>query len=149
MFGGYYKQPEADAKAFQGEYLSVGDMAMVDEEGYYYIVDRKNDMIISGGENIYPTEIDDLLSEHPKILQAAVVGVPDEKWGEAVKAVAVLKPGEQLSESEVIAYCKAHLAGYKCPRSVDFIDSLPMNPTGKILKREIREKYWKGCDAKI
>ena len=149
MFEGYYKQPEADAKAFTGEYLTVGDMAMVDEEGYYYIVDRKNDMIISGGENIYPTEIDDLLSEHPKILQAAAVGIPDEKWGEAVKAVAVLKPSEQLSESEVIAYCKAHLAGYKCPRSVDFIDSLPMNQTGKILKREIREKYWKGCDAKI
>jgi len=78
-----------------------------------------------------------------------VIGVPDEKWGEAVKAVAVLKPGEQLSESEVISYCKAHLAGYKCPRSVEFSDSLPMNPTGKILKREIREKYWKSCDVKI
>ncbi|MFQ5918250.1 MAG: class I adenylate-forming enzyme family protein [Candidatus Binatia bacterium] len=149
MFEGYYKQPEADAKAFRGEYLSVGDMAMVDEEGYYYIVDRKNDMIISGGENIYPTEIDDLLSKHSKILQASVVGVPDEKWGEAVKAVVVPKPGEELTEAEVIAYCKEHLAGYKCPKSVDFWDSLPVNPMGKILKREIRTKYWEGYGVKI
>jgi len=149
MFEGYYKQPEAAAKAFRGEYLSVGDMAKVDEEGYYYIVDRKHDMIISGGENVYPTEIDDLLSKHPKILQAAVIGVPDEKWGEAVKAVVVPMPGEELTEGQVIAYCKEHLAGYKCPKSVDFRDSLPVNPMGKILKREIRKKYWKGYDASI
>ncbi|MBI4774420.1 MAG: long-chain-fatty-acid--CoA ligase [Deltaproteobacteria bacterium] len=149
MFEGYYKQPEADAAAFRGEYLSVGDMATVDEEGYYYIVDRKHDMIISGGENIYPTEIDDVLSKHPKILQAAVIGVPDEKWGEAVKAVVVPKPGADVTEAEVIAYAKAHLAGYKCPKSVDFRDSLPTSPTGKILKREIRKIYWEGRDVQI
>jgi acyl-CoA synthetase (AMP-forming)/AMP-acid ligase II len=106
-------------------------------------------MIISGGENVYPTEIDDLLSKHPKILQAAVIGVPDEKWGEAVKAVVVPKPGEELTEAHVIAYCKEHLAGYKCPKSVDFRDSLPVNPMGKILKREIRSKYWEGYDVNI
>ena len=149
MFEGYYKQPEADAKAFRGNYASVGDMAQVDEEGYYYIVDRKNDMIISGGENIYPTEIDDLLMKHPKVLQAAVVGVPDEKWGEAVKAVVVVKPGEKVTEDEIIAYCKKNLAGYKCPKSVDFAETLPTNPTGKILKREIRTKYWEGHAIKI
>jgi len=149
MFDGYYKQPEANAKAFRGQYAAVGDMASVDKEGFYYIVDRKNDMIISGGENIYPTEIDDILSKHPKIGQVAVIGVPDEKWGEAVKAVVMLKPGEQMTESEVIAYTKEHLAGYKCPKSVGFVDSLPLSPTGKILKRVLREQYWKGHEAKI
>jgi long-chain acyl-CoA synthetase len=149
MFEGYYKQPEKTAEAFRGEYASVGDMVRMDEEGYYYIVDRKNDMIISGGENIYPTEIDDLLSKHPKILQAAVIGIPDEKWGEAVKAVVVKQPSSELTEGEVIAYCKQHLAGYKCPKSVDFWEALPLNPMGKILKRAIREKYWEGRAVKI
>jgi len=149
LFEGYYKDPEKTAQAFMGEYATVGDMATMDEEGYYYIVDRKNDMIISGGENIYPTEIDDLLSRHPKIFQAAVIGVPDEKWGEAVKAVIVCKPGEKLTEAEVIAYCKQHLAGYKCPKTVDFWEALPLNPMAKILKREIRARYWEGHEAKI
>jgi acyl-CoA synthetase (AMP-forming)/AMP-acid ligase II len=149
LFEGYYKDQEKTARAFLGEYATVGDMAMMDEEGYYYLVDRKNDMIISGGENIYPSEIDDLLSRHPKILQAAVIGVPDEKWGEAVKAVLVLKAGEEMTESEVIAYCKAHLAGYKCPKTVEFWKDLPLNPTGKILKREIRKKYWREKTVQI
>jgi long-chain acyl-CoA synthetase len=149
QFEGYYKDPEKTTQAFMGEYASVGDMATVDEEGFYYIVDRKNDMIISGGENIYPTEIDDVLSKHPKIIQAAVIGVPDEKWGEAVKAVIVCKPGEELTAAEVIAFCKQHLAGYKCPKTVEFWKDLPMNPMGKILKREIRNRYWKGEEAKI
>ena len=149
QFEGYYKDPEKTAQAFLGEYATVGDMAMVDEEGYYYMVDRKNDMIISGGENIYPTEIDDLLSKHPKVFQAAVIGVPDEKWGEAVKAVIVCKPGEKLSQAEVISYCKEHLAGYKCPKTVDFWEALPLNPTGKILKREIRKGFWEGQETKI
>jgi long-chain acyl-CoA synthetase len=149
MFEGYYKQPEADDRAFRGEYLSVGDMATVDEEGYYYIVDRKADMIISGGENIYPTEIDDLLSKHPKVLLAAVIGIPDEKWGEAVKAVIVPQPGQEVTEEEIIAYCKENLAGYKCPKSVDVVETLPTTATGKILKREIRTKYWEDHDVKI
>ncbi len=149
MFEGYYNDPEKTSAAFRGKYLSVGDMAKVDEDGYYYIVDRKHDMIISGGENIYPAEIEDILSRHPKILQIAIIGVPDEKWGEAVKAVVVTKPGETLTEEDVISYCKQHLAGYKCPKSVDFVESLPMNPIGKILKRELRAKYWEGYDVKI
>ena len=149
MFDGYYKQPKKDNEAFLGEWLSVGDMCKVDEEGYYYIVDRKHDMIISGGENIYPTEIDDLLSKHPKISQAFVIGVPDEKWGESAKAMVVLKPGEKLTEDEVILYCRTHLARYKCPKSVEFWKSLPTNPVGKILKQKIREKFWEGQEGKI
>ena len=149
MFDGYYNQPEADKAAFLGEFASSGDMATIDEEGFYYLVDRKHDMIISGGENIYPTEIDDVLTKHPKIQLAAVIGVPDEKWGEAVKAVVILKPGEALAEEDVIAYCKEHLAGYKCPKSVDFADSIPMTPTGKLLKRELRSRYWDGAENKI
>ncbi|MBU2552585.1 MAG: long-chain-fatty-acid--CoA ligase [Proteobacteria bacterium] len=149
MFEGYYKNPEANAKAFRGEYASVGDMAMMDEEGFYYIVDRKHDMIISGGENIYPTEIDDLLAKHPKVQQVAVVGVPDTKWGEAVKAVIVPAAGAEVTEQEIIAYCKENLAGYKCPKSVDFWEALPLNPMGKILKREIRSKYWQDREVKI
>ena len=149
MFDGYYKQPETDAKAFRGEYLSVGDMATVDHEGYYYIVDRKHDMIITGGENVYPTEIEDILCKHPKILQVAIIGVPDEKWGEAVKAVVVLNPDAEATEAEIIAYAKEHMAGYKCPKSVDFWDSLPVNPVGKILRRKIRKKYWEGHEVKI
>ena len=149
MFDGYYKQPEANEAAFLGDYVSVGDMAKVDEEGFYYLVDRKNDLIISGGENIYPTEIDDVISKHPRVHLAATIGVPDEKWGEAVKAVIVLKPGEEMTEDEVIKHCKAHLASYKCPKSVEFTDSIPMTQTGKLLKRELRKKYWEGFDTEI
>ena len=117
---------------------------MVDKEGYYYIVDRKHDMIITGGENVYPTEVEDILCKHPKIQQVAIIGVPDEKWGEAVKAVVVPNPDAETTEAEIIAYAKEHMAGYKCPKSVDFWDSLPVNPVGKILRRKIREKYWIG-----
>ena len=149
MFEGYWKQPEADKRAFMGEFASVGDMAMMDEDGYVYIVDRKHDMIISGGENIYPTEVDDVLSKHPKVHQVAVVGVPHKKWGEAVKAIIVPVPGAEVTEDEIIAYSKQNLAGYKCPKSVEFWDTLPTNPTGKILKRVIRERYWEDHEAQI
>lgn len=149
QFEGYYKMPETNRDAFRGEWFSAGDMATYDNEGYYYIVDRKKDMIISGGENIYPTEIDDILSKHPKVLEAAVIGVPDEKWGEAVKAVVILKKDAQATAEELIRYCKDRLAGYKVPKSVDFVTEVPKSPTGKILKRQIREAYWKDFDVKI
>ena len=145
----YYKNPEATEKGRHGRYFSVGDMARCDEEGYYYIVDRLQDMIISGGANIYPAEIEGTLHSHPKIMEAAVIGVPNEKWGESVKAIVVLKPGESATEEEIIEYCKANAAGYKKPRSVDFIDELPRNPSGKILKRTLREPYWKGKEQKV
>ena len=139
----YYKNPEATEKGMRGHYFSVGDMARCDEEGYYYIVDRRQDMIISGGSNIYPAEIEETLHSHPKIMEAAVIGVPNERWGESVKALVVLKPGETATEEEIIEYCRANAADYKKPRSVDFLDELPRNPSGKILKRVLREPYWK------
>lgn len=148
-FDGYYKMPEATKASFRGDWFSAGDMARMDEEGYFYIVDRKNDMIISGGENIYPVEIEEVLSQHPVVLESAVIGVPDEKWGESVKALIILKPGMQASEEEIIEFCRNRLAGYKRPKSVEFVSSFPKNPTGKILKRIIRNQYWEGQEAKI
>jgi fatty-acyl-CoA synthase len=135
---GYYKDPEGTAEALKGGWLHTGDIGRMDEEGFVYVVDRKKDMIISGGENIYPREIEELLYHHPAIREAAVVGIPDPLWGESVKAFVVLKAGMTLSEEEVIEYCKAHLASYKKPKQVKFIDSLPRNPSGKILKNLLR-----------
>ena len=139
----YYKDPKATSEAMRGGWFHSGDLVKSDAGGYIYVVDRKKDMIISGGENIYPAEIEEVLFQHPKILECAVLGVHDEKWGESVKAVVVCKPGEQLSEQEVIDYCKSHLASYKKPRSVDFVESLPHSALGKVLKRVLREQYGK------
>jgi len=144
----YYKDPKATAEAMRGGWFHSGDLVRRDAEGYVYVVDRKKDMIISGGENIYPAEIEEVLYSHPKILECAVIGVYDEKWGESVKAVVVCKPGEQLTEQEVIEYCKQHLASYKKPRSVDFVDSLPRNAIGKVLKRVLKEQYGKSVKYK-
>ncbi|MDH4268285.1 MAG: long-chain-fatty-acid--CoA ligase [Deltaproteobacteria bacterium] len=137
---GYYKDPEGTAEALKGGWLHTGDIGRMDEEGFIYIVDRKKDMIISGGENIYPREIEELLYHHPKIREAAAVGIPDPLWGESVKAFVALKAGMIMSEEEVIEYCKAHLASYKKPKQVKFIDSLPRNPSGKVLKNILRGK---------
>jgi acyl-CoA synthetase (AMP-forming)/AMP-acid ligase II len=139
----YYKNPEGTAEAMRNGWFHSGDLVRRDEEGFLYIVDRKTDMIVSGGENIYPAEVEEVLYRHPKILEAAVIGVHDEQWGEAVKAVVVPKPGEELTEEEVIDFCKEHLASYKKPKSVDFIDALPRNPTMKVLKTVLRERYGK------
>jgi acyl-CoA synthetase (AMP-forming)/AMP-acid ligase II len=144
----YYKDPKATAEAMRGGWFHSGDVVRRDAQGYVYVVDRKKDMIISGGENIYPAEIEEVLYSHPKILECAVIGVFDEKWGESVKAVVVCKPGEQLTEEEVIEYCKQHLASYKKPRSVDFVDSLPRNAIGKVLKRVLKEQYGKSVKYK-
>jgi acyl-CoA synthetase (AMP-forming)/AMP-acid ligase II len=139
----YYKDPKATQEAMRGGWFHSGDLLKKDQDGYFYVVDRKKDMIISGGENIYPAEIEEVLYRHPKILECAVIGVFDEKWGESVKAVVVCRPGEKLTEKEVIEYCKSHLASYKKPRSVDFVDSLPRSTVGKVLKRVLREQYGK------
>ena len=139
----YYKNPEGTAQAMRNGWFHSGDLVRQDEEGFIFVVDRKTDMIVSGGENIYPAEVEETLYRHPKILEAAVIGVHDEQWGEAVKAVVVPKPGETLTEDEVIDFCKQHLASYKKPTSVDFIDALPRNPTMKVLKTVLREKYGK------
>jgi long-chain acyl-CoA synthetase len=146
---GYWKMPEATADVLKDGRLYTGDLATVDEDGFIYIVDRKKDMIISGGLNIYPREIEDILFEHPAVLEAAVIGIPDERWGESVKALVVLKPGASCDENELIAHCKDNLGSYKKPKSVEFVDSLPRNPTGKVLKRVLREKYWENEERRV
>jgi long-chain acyl-CoA synthetase len=135
---GYYKRPEANAEVMRGGWFHTGDIAQRDDEGYYFIVDRKKDMIIRGGFNVYPREVEEVLYAHPAIGEAAVIGVPHERHGEEVKAVVAFKPGQHASEDDIIAYCKQHLAAYKYPRTVEVLDTLPKGPTGKILKRELR-----------
>lgn len=137
----YYKDPEATREAMRGGWFHGGDLVRMDKEGFIYIVDRKKDMIISGGENIYSAEIEQVICRHPKVQECAVIGVHDKEWGEAVKAIVVPKFGEQLTEKEIIDFCKQHLASYKKPKSVDFVDALPRNAMGKVLKRELRAKY--------
>jgi acyl-CoA synthetase (AMP-forming)/AMP-acid ligase II len=139
----YYRDPEATAEALRGGWFHSGDMVRMDEEGFVYVVDRKKDVIISGGENIYPAEIEDVLYRHPKILEAAVIGVHDPVWGEAVMAVVVPKPGESLTKEEVVEWCAEHLAGYKKPRYVEFMDALPRNAAMKVVKGELRSRYGK------
>ncbi|QIG54338.1 fatty acid--CoA ligase [Altererythrobacter sp. BO-6] len=147
---GYWNNPEATAATIDAEgWLRTGDAGYLDEDGYLYIHDRVKDMIISGGENVYPAEVENAIYAHPKVADVAVIGVPDEKWGEAVKACVVVKEGESLSEAEVIAHARQHIAGYKCPKSVDFIAALPRNPSGKILRRELRAPYWEGKDRAV
>jgi fatty-acyl-CoA synthase len=136
----YYKDRKATLEALRGGWLHTGDLGRIDEEGFVYIVDRKKDMIVSGGENIYPREIEEVLYHHPKIQDAAIIGVPDPTWGESVKAFVVLKKGETMKEEEVIEYCKKYLASYKKPRSVEFVEDLPRNPSGKVLKKVLKEK---------
>jgi acyl-CoA synthetase (AMP-forming)/AMP-acid ligase II len=145
----YYKDEKATEASFRDGWFSSGDMARMDEDGFYYLVDRKFDMIISGGENIYPAEIEEVLYKHEDILESAVIGVPDDEWGEQVKAVVVLREGRSATSAEIIAYCKEHLAGYKVPRTVDFATDLPKTDTGKILKKLIKAPYWKDRDVNI
>ncbi|MBD5606010.1 MAG: AMP-binding protein, partial [Candidatus Eremiobacteraeota bacterium] len=140
---GYWKQPDATADVLCDGWYRSGDMARRDAKGLYYIVDRAKDMIVSGGENIYSAEIESLLSLHPCIASAAVIGVPDPRWGEAVKAVVVTRAGESVMELELLAWCRERLASYKVPKSVDFVETLPVISTGKVSKRELRERYWK------
>jgi long-chain acyl-CoA synthetase len=135
---GYWKQPEATAEALRDGWLYTGDLATMDEDGYFSIVDRKKDMIIVSGYNVYPREVEEVLYAHPAIAEAAVIGIAHESHGEEVKAVIALKSGARASADEIIAFCKERLAAYKYPRIVDFVEALPKGPTGKILKRELR-----------
>jgi acyl-CoA synthetase (AMP-forming)/AMP-acid ligase II len=142
---GYWNNPKGTDEIMKDGWLYTGDLARYDEEEFVYIVDRKKDMIISGEENIYPAEIEKVLYSHPKIQEAAVIGIPDKKWGESVKAIVVCKPGERLTSEDVIDFVKGKLASYKKPKYVEFIDQLPRNPSMKILKGVLREKYGKAC----
>jgi len=143
------KQPDSYQAARHGDFHTVGDIAYRDEEGYYYICDRKNDMIISGGMNIYPAEIEATLEQHPGIFDVAVFGIPSDAWGEQVHATVVLAPGAPLTGADVIAYAHEHLAGYKCPRSVSFATELPRTGSGKLLKRKLRAPYWAGRTTQV
>jgi acyl-CoA synthetase (AMP-forming)/AMP-acid ligase II len=146
---GYYKQPDKTAQTLIEGWLHTGDVGHVDDEGFLHITDRKRDVIISGGFNVYPSEVEQVLWTHAAVLDCAVIGVPDDRWGEAVKAVVELKPGAQASSDELIALCKEKLGSVKAPKSVDFVSALPRSPVGKVLKKDIREPYWRGVSRRI
>jgi long-chain acyl-CoA synthetase len=147
---GYWNKPEETKAAITADgWLKTGDAGYFDANGYLFLTDRVKDMIVSGGENIYPAEIENVLAGHPAIAEVAVIGVPDEKWGETVKAVVAIKGSEQATAADILAYGKANLAGYKCPTSVDFVSALPRNPSGKVLKKDLRAPYWAGRERRI
>ena len=146
---GYWRNPEVTVETLRNGWLHTGDVGYMDESGYLFIMDRSKDMIISGGENVYPREIEEVLVRHQAVREVAVIGVPDPKWGEAIKAVVSLSPGQSATEEELISFCKDNIASYKKPKSVDFVDELPKNNYGKILKRELRAKYWEDKERKV
>jgi acyl-CoA synthetase (AMP-forming)/AMP-acid ligase II len=146
---GYWRQPEATAAAFRDGWFHTGDLATIDEEGYVLIVDRAKDMILTGGENVASAEIERVLYQHPAILECAVIAIPDEQWGEVAQAVITLKAGCQASCAEILNHCRKHLAGFKIPKSVEFVEALPKGGTGKILKKVLREKFWAGHERHV
>ena len=146
---GYWNRPDETKEAMRGGYFHTGDAGYFDEDGWLYIYDRVKDMIVSGGENVYPAEVENALFAHPSVADVAVIGVPDDKWGEAVKAVIVVKPDAQLEGEELIGWARDKIADYKLPKSVDMVEALPRNPSGKILRRELREPYWKGRTRRV
>ena len=145
----YWKLPEETAKTIVDGWVHTGDAGYMDEDGYVYIHDRIKDMVVSGGENVYPAEVESAIYGHSAVADVAVIGVPDEKWGEAVKAIVVVQAGQSCTAEELIAYARERIAAYKAPKSVDFIDALPRNPSGKILKKDLRAKYWKGSERMV
>ena len=146
---GYWKRPDETEKTLRNGWLHTGDIGRFDQEGYLYIVDRKKDMIISGGFNVYPTEVENALTKHPAISEVGVFGIPDDQWGETVCAHIVLNPGESAEAEEIIDFAGNHLARYKKPRRIEFVSSLPRTPSGKVLRRQLREPYWQGQDRKV
>jgi acyl-CoA synthetase (AMP-forming)/AMP-acid ligase II len=146
---GYWRNPEATADTLRNGWLHTGDVGYLDEQGYLFLMDRSKDMIISGGENIYPREIEEAIIRHAAVREVAVIGIPDPEWGEAIKAVVSLVPGQSVSEAELIDFCKQQIASYKKPKSVDFVDELPKNSYGKIVKRELRDRYWSDRERKV
>jgi acyl-CoA synthetase (AMP-forming)/AMP-acid ligase II len=149
VMDGYWNEPEATAAAIENNWLHTGDMAVWDDLNYALIVDRKKDIIISGGENISSIEIEKVIAAHPAVYETAVFGVPDDKWGEVPQAVVVLKPGVQMSADHLREHVRAHLAGFKVPKSFEFRDEIPKGSTGKILKRVLREPYWAAMEKKV
>jgi long-chain acyl-CoA synthetase len=146
---GYWKNPEFTATTLREGWLHTGDMGMIEEDGYIYLVDRKADMIITGGENVYPKETEDVLYAHPAIKECAVVSAPDDRWGKRIQTVVVLKAGQTVTEEELISHCKSKLAGYKCPKKIEFWDELPKTPIGKILRKDVKKHFWKSRERGI
>ncbi|CAG2142321.1 Long-chain-fatty-acid--CoA ligase [Cupriavidus yeoncheonensis] len=149
VFQGYWGEPDLTHEVLVDGWLRTGDLARVDTDGYLYLVDRKKDMIISGGFNVYPTEVEATLYQHPDVMEACVISVPDETWGESVKAVVALRPGRKASAAELIGHCRARIADYKSPRSVDFVAELPKNASGKVARKLVREQYWLGASRRV
>jgi long-chain acyl-CoA synthetase len=146
---GYWNNPEATAEALRNGWLHTGDIGMFDQNGYLFLLDRAKDMIISGGNNVYPREVEEVIVQHPAVATAVVFGIPHEYWGEAVHALVVLEPGAQASAEEIIEHCGRSMAGYKKPKTVEFVEALPVSGYGKVMRREIREKYWQGHEGRI
>lgn len=149
LMSGYWKRPEETAAALKDGWMHSGDAGYLDDEGYVYLVDRVKDMIVSGGENVYSSEVESAISKHPAVASCAVIGIPSEQWGEQVHAVIVLKSGQNVTQEEIRAHAKTLIAGYKCPRSVEFRDALPLSPAGKLQKNVLREPFWKGYDRRV
>jgi acyl-CoA synthetase (AMP-forming)/AMP-acid ligase II len=146
---GYWNRPEATAEALAGGWLRTGDAGYRDKSGHFFVHDRIKDMIVSGGENVYPAEVENAIVGCPGVVEVAVIGVPDDLWGEAVKALVVPAADQVPTEAEIIAWVRACIAAYKAPKSVDFINALPRNPSGKVLRRDLRLEYWKGRDRAV
>ena len=146
---GYWRREEETSVALRGGWMHTGDGGYMDERGYVFVVDRIKDMIVSGGENVYSAEVENALAKHPAVGSCAVIGVPDERWGERVHAVVVLLPGQSATAAELSEFCREHIAGYKIPRSVEFVDALPISGAGKILKRTLRERYWADGERQV
>jgi len=146
---GYWKNPALNAEVLKGGWYHTGDMGYMDEAGYIFMTDRKADMIISGGENVYPKEVEDIIYQHPSVRECTVVSAPDPKWGEVVQAVVVLHPGKEATEQEIIEHCKKNLAGYKCPKAVAFWTDIPKTVVGKMIKKDVKKKFWEGRDRMV
>ena len=150
VFAGYWRAEEQTREVLQEDgWLRTGDLARVDHEGYIHIVDRRKEMLVSGGFNIYPSEVESVMAQHPAIYEVCVIGVPDDHWGEAVKAVVVLKPGQQATDADLMEFCRGRLADFKRPRSVDFVPALPKNGNGKMSRKDVREPYWRGRERRV
>ena len=149
VMAGYWDKPDETAAALRGGWMHTGDAGYLDERGYLFVVDRLKDMIVSGGENVYSVEVENALARHPAVATCAVIGVPDERWGERVHAVVVLAGGQHATDDELREFCKSLIGGYKIPRSFEVVDELPLSAAGKVLKRELRAKYWTGSDRSV